>query len=1257
MGSKRMRYRLQLLMVLSLVLSLLVPVVQANTSIFAANQLPEYAVDASRKVVNSYNNQVNLTISEQAGGGELVPHPDYYKAVYETDDPDVTIDQETGVLTYNGAFDQAKQIEVKATVQEYENLVHSESFENGWGEYAREEEPAANPGSGPILSDKVAYHGNAGVQYNETPAVEKRFGSQQQGIVTMMFYDSGSKAGNALRAVAHVGNKRNDMFAGMGVFFDGGSVGQKDNYSVRASNSFTAWIDTGIPRAKGWHEFKWDYSTGTDLKMYIDGQLVHSTTSIKSFDRINLSFVWDKADGRVFGFDNIKYAANSTILTKQAVPLKITVEPEGEIVHRTFYISSIDGNDSNDGMSENTPWKSLNRVMQAAGEMRPGDKYLFKAGDAWTGSLKLNNIAGTVDAPIVFDKYGSDHSEVRPIINGNGTTSTEPLSLYTYYSSIRDKTQSAVIDMTDVSHIEINNFELTNYSQTVVSQRSGIAIKMTATNQTEWEANPQYGITIRNNYVHDVNGNPNGHKMGSGGILLFGNINDVLVENNKVVNVDIEGIRNAGLYREGDTDANFPRVLRNVQFNNNYVQGTQGDGMVMSNVGELGRMEYNTVVEHSNKNVGNVNYAGLWVIGVKDMIMQFNEVYGGRYGYNDGEAFDIDMFSHGTLYQYNYSHNNSGGFMLFMHSSTNSLVRYNISVNDGFGSGQDIFHYLPENPDAAPLIHNNTIYVGEGITTRIVSPRTKQFLKMYNNIFTGPGTLNMGSPTFSGGEMKNNVISVGATDIQETGYPGLTFGSNLYIDPQLVNPGGEPSNIITGLKQLDAEALAGYKLKENSPLIDAGLDMTGLTPLAWGSDSIAKADFFHNPLIGAPDIGAFEYPKFDVNDGQFDVKLYERLAGKLSAGDPTGKAITFSITKQPSKGSLQIVDASTGEFVYYPKGGVGQDKFEFAVTNGEETLTGTITIQIYLNTAEKDVYVRPYHLTFDDHLEDEYDPDAAYTMHGEAKYAAGQKEKALSISNSAALPVSPRLDLGEVQYGTETDFTIAFWFNADRAQNGVNSIFMGNSNYQNWWRVGWLFVAHNRFTGQSGGSGPVELAFNYQTEGTSDAVTNRVMEPFLGAMDGQWHHIAVSVTRGEKIDTFMDGKKLNTLNLSAVNQAFGTVDAGLPTVIGSDGRASQENNTNFKMDELFILPVAMTEAEINALIQTGDWELPEEPEGINGDVNGDHVIDLIDLSIVAKSLGITQFDEAWDNVKKADVNNNGVIDIEDYDLIVEHIFN
>ncbi|MBP1962988.1 Ig-like domain-containing protein [Paenibacillus aceris] len=603
-----------------------------------------------------------------------------------------------------------------------------------------------------------------------------------------------------------------------------------------------------------------------------------------------------------------------TVLITLIFPAISPMEARAATSGNTYYVSSLTGDDNNDGLSQVKPWKTLDKV--GAAVFGPGDKILFKAGDVWNGSLRLRNISGTAQAPIVFDKYGSDDPNVRPIINGNGTTTKEVFSLYTYYSGVTDKTQSSTIDVLDGSYLEINNFEVTNYSETVVSQRGGITVKTSATNQTEWLNNAQKGIVIKNNYIHDVNGNPKGHKMGSGGILLLGNISDVLVENNKVIKVDIEGIRNAGLYKEGDISANFPKVLNNVQFKNNYIEKVQGDGIVLSNVGANGRLEYNTVVEHSYKNVGNVNYAGLWVIAVKDTIVQYNEVYGGKYGYNDGQAFDIDLFSEGTLYQNNYSHDNRGGMILFMGGSTNSVVRYNVSVNDG--NGAYILHYLPTTVNDAPLIHNNSIFTDSQISTRIFSD-TGKYAKLYNNVFMAKGTMTMGSNNFTGGAIKYNDFYPGS-DIKGQNFAGVAFENNLFTSPKFSRPGEEPKNLITGMNTFNPAALDGYKLMSDSPLIDAGMDVSSLTPSVWEK---ASKDFFNNTLSGKVDIGAHEYsndqpdtvkPEImttSISLDPSDVHLYLQHSGaaltaKVLPEDAWFKGVKWS----SSNPSVASVDAS-----------------------------------------------------------------------------------------------------------------------------------------------------------------------------------------------------------------------------------------------------------------------------------------------------------------------------------------------------------
>ncbi|MGG3309442.1 S-layer homology domain-containing protein [Paenibacillus lautus] len=581
----------------------------------------------------------------------------------------------------------------------------------------------------------------------------------------------------------------------------------------------------------------------------------------------------------------------------------------------TVYYVSADGDDANDGKSESQSWRTLEKVNNMS--YAPGDRILFKAGDVWNGSLKLRGISGTADAPIVFSSYGNIKGLGRPVINGNGTTTTERSVIIENYKGVTDKTMSATIDVVDGSYLEFSNFELTNYHPDIISQRAGINIRTASTTVSEWEANPRMGIVVKNNYIHDVNGNPKGWKIGSGGILILGNITDVLVEGNIVKRVDIEGIRNAGLYKEGDIKANFPRVFKDIIFRNNYVEEVQGDGFVMSNVGENGRMEYNTVVKHSAKDVGNVNYAGLWVIAVKDMVMQYNEVYGGVYGYNDGQAFDVDMFSEGALYQYNYSHSNRGGFMLFMDGSTNSVARYNISVNDG--DGRYLLHYLPTQAQYAPLIHNNTFFTDENISTKIFNTSGK-YARLYNNIFYSKADTPMGATSFSGGEIKNNIFYPG-TGIKGTAFPGAVVEDNIFESPKLARPGEEPKDIIQADASLfDAEKLNGYKLLSDSPAINAGLDVSVHTPSVWGK---ADKDFYDNPLTdGKADIGAHEYSgdapanrvpevlpmAMKLNQDKLD--LYAQQAGQTLAVEFTPKDAWFKGIKWSSSNPrVAAVDA------------------------------------------------------------------------------------------------------------------------------------------------------------------------------------------------------------------------------------------------------------------------------------------------------------------------------------------------------------
>ena len=102
----------------------------------------------------------------------------------------------------------------------------------------------------------------------------------------------------------------------------------------------------------------------------------------------------------------------------------------------TYYVSSSIGSDTNNGLNEWSPYKSIDKINSMS--FAQGDSILFKSGDYWEGMFWIKG-SGTVELPIVVDRYGGLE---QPVINGYGF-------------------QSCLLIYND-EHIQINNLELFN---------------------------------------------------------------------------------------------------------------------------------------------------------------------------------------------------------------------------------------------------------------------------------------------------------------------------------------------------------------------------------------------------------------------------------------------------------------------------------------------------------------------------------------------------------------------------------------------------------------------------------------------------------------------------------------------------------------------------------------------------------------------------------------------------------------------------
>ena len=78
----------------------------------------------------------------------------------------------------------------------------------------------------------------------------------------------------------------------------------------------------------------------------------------------------------------------------------------------TYYVDATGGNDSNDGLSTGTAWKTIAKVNGQT--FAAGDSVLFKRGGVWQESLAPPS-SGTSGNPISFDAYGTGDA---PTITG-----------------------------------------------------------------------------------------------------------------------------------------------------------------------------------------------------------------------------------------------------------------------------------------------------------------------------------------------------------------------------------------------------------------------------------------------------------------------------------------------------------------------------------------------------------------------------------------------------------------------------------------------------------------------------------------------------------------------------------------------------------------------------------------------------------------------------------------------------------------------
>ncbi|MFO1499564.1 MAG: right-handed parallel beta-helix repeat-containing protein [Verrucomicrobiota bacterium] len=474
-----------------------------------------------------------------------------------------------------------------------------------------------------------------------------------------------------------------------------------------------------------------------------------------------------------------------------------------EINAAAYYVDAQSGDDASSGATPQRPWKSLLRVNRQI--FQAGDKLFFKADREYAGQLRPqgSGMRQNGQAPLItISHYGPGP---RPRIAAGG-----------HYLD-------AVL-LRNVEGYELEGLEITNHGTNREPWRTGVRVVADG-------GGLMRHIHLRDLFVHDVNGDLSKDQEGCG--IYFesrgGNnsrFQDLVIEQCHVVRTDRNGI----CQRTSNGTRSLGVVIRS-----NLLEDIGGDGIkVWGSDGAI--IESNAL--HGGRRRCDDGAAGIWPFDSDDTLIQFNEVSGMK-GIKDGQGFDSDFLCRRSLFQYNYSHDNEGGFMLICAPGNSynedTVIRYNISQGDGINSAR-VFHFGGAATNT--LVYNNTIYLG---------PAQSLPLVLFSEWEGGKA---------HGAQFLNNIFYVeGAARVELGKANGTVFRHNLFYG-QCANLPADP-DILTDRPALPKPGSGGRGFGSL-----AGYQWSGPTGRFSGQpiESNGGRDFFGQPVPPGqkPTVGASE---------------------------------------------------------------------------------------------------------------------------------------------------------------------------------------------------------------------------------------------------------------------------------------------------------------------------------------------------------------------------------------------------------------
>jgi parallel beta-helix repeat protein len=534
----------------------------------------------------------------------------------------------------------------------------------------------------------------------------------------------------------------------------------------------------------------------------------------------------------------------------------------------TYYVDATGGNDSNNGISEATPWKTI--VQVNSNSFSPGDSILFKKGAMWRERMTVPS-SGSTGNVITFGAYGTGAA---PIISGSNlitggwskdsaniwksTVTTRPTIVY--FNGSHGKLVAAKANITS----EFKWYWVANVlyvwsppDSDPSAYYASPGIEAGARTRALQTNNKTYvtfdGLTLRDANTNDsvVNVGSNivtsivfqncvVERGGGSGFSIKGStiaasvaINNCTIQNNAGFGIWFENMYTAATVSNNTVTGNGWGSLRDSQQYSG-IQGRLGNVAIFGNT-----IHDNTLgtASANNQSHGIYALATTAVVNIHDNVI---------FNHPNGEG--IKLIGSANVYRNIIYGNATGGIEVGQNGSTNVvyLLHYNVIYGNGPASGVNgIVEQSKGTGKISLTVENNTIYQNGGTG--------QQELKIADNI----AALIVKNNLFYAAPTRRTMWVLAQTGTVSIDYnlhwradgnPSIYYGGNekTWAQWQVM---GYDLHGVNGAPLLVSASTSDFSLQSTSPCINAGTDV-GLSVDLAGRQV---------PYGAAPDIGAYEW--------------------------------------------------------------------------------------------------------------------------------------------------------------------------------------------------------------------------------------------------------------------------------------------------------------------------------------------------------------------------------------------------------------